>query len=96
MAGVHGKIRMYYTYILKSLKDGRHYIGYTNDLKRRLEDHNRGKSVSVKNRGPFEIVYTEKFETRIEAQNREKIIKRYKGGEAFKRLLHKQPFDPIV
>jgi putative endonuclease len=50
---------MYYVYILKSLKDYRHYIGYTADLGKRLLEHNRGKSVSVRNRGPFELLYAE-------------------------------------
>jgi len=36
---------MFYVYILKSEKDGKLYIGYTNDLKRRLEEHNSGKNI---------------------------------------------------
>ncbi|OGY43021.1 MAG: hypothetical protein A2729_05660 [Candidatus Buchananbacteria bacterium RIFCSPHIGHO2_01_FULL_39_14] len=44
---------MYYVYILKSQKDGKLYIGYTNNLKVRLEKHNQGKSFSTKRRGPL-------------------------------------------
>ncbi|MDI6758678.1 MAG: GIY-YIG nuclease family protein [Candidatus Omnitrophota bacterium] len=79
---------MYWVYILRSKKDNRHYTGYTNNLERRLEDHNREKSASVKYRGPFEIVHYEKYSTRPEAVLREKQIKSYKGGEAFKKLLN--------
>lgn len=78
---------MYFVYILKSIKDQKHYIGYTTDLKRRLEDHNRGKSQSVRNRGPFEIIYQETCSTKQKAIVRERQIKSYKGGEAFKKLL---------
>jgi len=93
---------MYTVYILKSLKDTKHYIGYTSDLDRRIEDHNRGKSKSVKHRGPFKLIYKECFMTKKEALFRERQIKRYKGGEAFKKLvmddLSATPagFDPAV
>ena len=87
---------MFYTYVIKSLKDNRYYIGYTNDLTRRVEDHNRGKSASLRNRGPFVLVHQEIFETRQEAQERERTIKRYKGGEDFKKLFSQKPCDPIV
>ena len=86
---------MFFVYILQSQKDQKYYIGHTNDIGRRLIDHNRGKSKSVRNRGPFQLVYKEPFATRIAAIEREKQIKRYKGGEAFKRLIPNTS-DPIV
>ncbi|MBI2459690.1 MAG: GIY-YIG nuclease family protein, partial [Parcubacteria group bacterium] len=43
---------MYYTYILKSLKDGRRYIGYTSNILVRLQFHNSGINPSTKNRRP--------------------------------------------
>lgn len=79
---------MYYVYVIRSLKDNRNYIGYTNDLSRRLQEHNRGKSKSVKYRGPFELIYYEEYTSRVEAIHREKQIKNYKGGEAFKKLIN--------
>ena len=87
---------MYSVYILRSVKDKRHYIGYTDNLERRIEDHNRGKSKSVKYRGPFELAYKEDFKTKLEASRRERQIKRYKGGEAFKKLISEKRLDPIV
>ncbi|MDP3685036.1 MAG: GIY-YIG nuclease family protein, partial [Ignavibacteria bacterium] len=50
---------MYYVYVLKSLKDGNFYKGYTKDLKKRFEDHNKGKVESTKLRTPFELIYYE-------------------------------------
>jgi len=80
---------MFYVYVIKSLKDNRNYIGYTGDLDRRLREHNKGKSKSVRNRGPFELIYSETYNTRQEAASREAQLKRYKGGEAFKKLICK-------
>jgi len=78
---------MYYVYVLRIKKSGRYYIGQTQDMSKRLEKHARGETKSIKNRGPFEVVYVEKYSSRAEAMKREKEIKRYKGGEAFRRLL---------
>lgn len=80
---------MYWVYVVRSLKDDKHYIGYTNNLNRRLQDHDRGKSESVKYRGPFVLVHREEYSTKLEAIRREKQIKNYKGGEAFRRLLNR-------
>ena len=77
----------HYVYILQSLKDSRYYIGETVDVESRLLYHNAGKQRSTKSRAPFIIIFTEKFETRTEALQREKQIKSWKGGTAFKKLI---------
>ena len=77
----------HYVYILRSLKDGRYYIGETADVAARLSYHNSGRQRSTRNRIPFELVRTEEFTTREAALKREKQIKSWKGGEAFKRLI---------
>ena len=87
---------MVYVYVLKSLKNAKHYIGYTNNIERRLEDHNRGKNRSLRNKGPFEIIYREPFQNRLGAIKREKQIKKFKGGEALKRLINQRTIDPVV
>ncbi len=66
---------MNYTYVLKSLRDNKLYIGWTNDLKRRLEMHNLGKVDATKNRIPFEIVYYEACLDKEKAIEREKYFK---------------------
>jgi putative endonuclease len=77
----------YYVYILRSLKDQKHYIGSTHDVAARLRYHNAGLQRSTRSRLPFVLVYEEELEGKQEALRREKQIKSYKGGEAFKKLL---------
>lgn len=57
----------YYFYLLKSLKDNKFYSGATNNLQRRFKEHNLGKSKATKNRLPFELIYSQEFETKHEA-----------------------------
>ncbi len=52
---------MHYVYILISKKDGKFYTGSTNDLKRRLDEHNGGKVESTRRRKPFKIIYYEVY-----------------------------------
>ena len=60
---------MNYTYIVKC-KDGSYYTGWTNNLEKRLKDHNRGKGAKyTKPRLPVELVYYERFDTKEEASN---------------------------
>jgi putative endonuclease len=66
---------MFYTYALLSKKDSKFYIGYTNDLKKRLTQHNDGKSTATKNRRPFELVYYEACTNEKDALKREKYFK---------------------
>lgn len=48
---------MNYVYILRSVKSGRFYTGFTSDLRKRLKEHHAGFSVYTKPRGPYELVY---------------------------------------
>lgn len=80
---------MFTVYVIKSLSASRYYIGVTTDLKERLKQHNSGSNQSTKNRGPWQVVYMEEFMDKKQAWLRERQIKKYKGGEAFKRLLSK-------
>ena len=78
---------VYTVYILKSEISEKHYIGVTKDLSERLERHNTGRSKWTKKYKPWHIVYTEEFQDKVEALKREKQIKSYKGGEAFRKLI---------
>ena len=80
---------VWYVYILKCGKINRYYTGHTENLERRLKEHNNGKTQSLRAYLPVRIIYTEEFSTKQEAFRRERQIKSYKGGEAFKRLLKK-------
>ena len=78
---------MWFVYILQSQKNNRYYIGCSNNLERRLEEHNKGYNKSTKNNIPYKIIYVEDYSNQQVAYKREKQIKSYKGGEAFKKLI---------
>ena len=70
---------MYYVYILASGRHGTLYIGVTNDVRNRLEQHRSGKGSSfVKAYGVHRLVYVESYERAIEAIARKKQLKRWK------------------
>lgn len=70
---------MYYTYILKSEKDGKLYTGSTKDLKSRLEQHKKGKVNSTKDRRLLKLIYYEACLKESDARRREKTLKSYRG-----------------
>jgi len=78
---------MFYIYILQSLKNGSWYIGYTTDLKKRLSEHNNGKSLATKPFRPYKLIFYETFLNRIDAKNREKYLKSGWGFRTIKKLL---------
>lgn len=74
----------FFVYVCKSLKDHRLYIGSTNNLERRLQEHARGEVTSTKHRQPFELLYYEVYKVETDARMREKYLKG--GGRARKNL----------
>ncbi len=78
---------MYFVYILKSKSKDKYYIGYTGNVTERLQKHNTGANKSTKPFRPWEVIYSEILPDKKSAWLRERQIKRYKGGEAFHRLL---------
>jgi len=66
---------MFYAYILKSIIDRCLYVGSTNDLRKRLKEHNDGKVFSTKLRRPFELVYYEAYKSEKDARKREHNLK---------------------
>lgn len=77
--------QMNYTYALWSLKSGRLYIGSTDDLRRRLLEHNSGRGgVFTRKNGPFKLVYYEAFLTGKDAQNQEAYYKTGSGREVLR------------
>ena len=76
---------MYIVYILKSIRfNGKFYIGYTNDLKIRLKQHNSGQSFHTKKYIPWKIVYAEAYANQEDAKDREKKLKQY--GKVYSQL----------
>ena len=76
-----------YVYLLKSSKDGKFYIGCTNDLRRRLQEHNTGKSFATKSRLPLKLVYYEAYLHRKDADERELFFKSGWGRQYIKKVL---------
>ena len=69
----------FHFYILQSTTTGKFYIGHAQDVSTRLQEHNDGRVVSTRGRGPWEIYYTEEFPTRSQASRRERQAKSMKS-----------------
>jgi putative endonuclease len=76
-------------YILQNTVTKRYYIGSTNNIERRLSEHNRGQTPSTRHQGTWTVVYSEAVNSNKEAKGRERQIKSYKGGNAFKKLIER-------
>lgn len=78
----------FYVYIFEGSVDGNKYIGFTNDLRRRLEEHQKGKSKSTRPRLPMKLIYFESCLNEDDARRREHYFKTT-GGRRFlaKRLI---------
>ena len=82
---------MNYTYILKC-GDGSLYTGWTNNLEKRIIDHNTGKGAKyTRARLPVVLVYYEEFETKAEAMRREYAIKHMNREEKLELLASQAP-----
>ena len=68
---------MFYVYIIKSISSGIFYKGFSLNPLKRLEQHNLGESRYTAGKGPWELVYFEKFDNKRDALIREKQIKKY-------------------
>ncbi|MBI5858588.1 MAG: GIY-YIG nuclease family protein [Sphingobacteriales bacterium] len=77
---------MYYVYAIRSLSRNYIYVGFTNNIERRLNEHNKGENRSTAAYKPFELFFKERFETRIEARAREKYLKSGVGKEFLKSI----------
>jgi putative endonuclease len=86
---------MFDVYILRSDSIGRFYIGSTEDLERRLAEHNANLAPATKNRGPWRLVYDEVHLTRSAAMRRERYFKTGRGREDLQRLLAGKAVSPI-
>ena len=78
---------MYYVYVLRSLKDGRLYKGLTQNVEKRLKQHNQGENRSTKGFTPWELVLTKSFDSREKARDYEKYLKSGFGREFLKEIL---------
>lgn len=79
----------YYVYILLSSLDKNLYIGFTSNLKKRLQKHARGDVVSTKNRGYLKLIHYEYFINKEDAQAREIFLKSGYGHKQLDQILKK-------
>jgi len=75
-----------FVYVLKSLIAPKSYVGMTDDLSRRLKEHNSGKHSYTKRHAPWEIIYKEEFNNYSDARKREKYLKSASGRKFLKKL----------
>jgi putative endonuclease len=79
---------MYYTYIIQSKKDFSYYAGVTEDLKARLQEHNRGNARYTSSKIPYEVAWYCAFKDKKKAFDFEKYLKQGSGfAFARKRLV---------
>ncbi len=69
----------YYTYIIESKINGRWYIGHTNNLQRRLEEHNSDENKSTKAKGPWKIIFLREFNSNLDANKFELKLKKLRN-----------------
>jgi putative endonuclease len=77
----------YFTYVLRSKKDGKLYTGCTRQLRNRLTEHNNGLNKSTRGRGPFELIYFEGCLSEKDVLKREKQLKSGHGKRYLKNRL---------
>ena len=79
---------MYYVYVIQSLKDNKFYTGFTDNLKRRIREHNNKKEPSTRPRVPFKLIYFEGCINKEDAIIRERYLKTGKGKRFLKYRLN--------
>ena len=78
---------MYYVYVLQSKKDGKWYTGYTDDLRKRFQEHSKGLVYASRKRRPLKIIYYEACLNEQDAKMREMYLKTGMGKKYVKNRL---------
>lgn len=79
-------------YVLRSKVNDSFYVGCTNEIKRRLEEHNSGMSQSTKSKKPWKLIFFEAYIDSEDAYRREKYLKTSQGMRLLKRMLKEYLF----
>ncbi len=80
---------MFTVYVLRSLVAKKSYVGFTNNLEKRLAEHNSGMGFYTRRYIPWEVVYTETFNNIYDAKKREKYLKSRNGRRFLKKVFMK-------
>ena len=81
------RFMFFYTYALQSIKNKQLYVGFTKDLRKRFEKHNRGLNFSTKPYLPWKLIHYEAYLHKEDAKRREKYLKTSQGSRLLKRML---------
>ncbi len=84
---------MHYVYLIQHTLTYKKYVGRTNDLSRRLEEHNKGEQTSTRRKnGEWKIIYAEIFRSKADAVTREQKLKQNSRGrqELYKRIIYSE------
>ena len=68
-----------YTYIIESTANQRWYIGHTNNIDRRLSEHNSGQNKSTKGKGPWKLIFLKRFDSNLDANRFELKLKKLRN-----------------
>jgi len=88
-------MQRFYVYVLLSKKDRKFYIGFTNNLKRRLSQHANGEVVSTKQRRPLKLIHYEYFINELDAKAREVFLKSGAGHTQLNNILKRTNEDRV-
>jgi len=86
----------HYVYLLQSELSDDLYIGYTNNIKRRLMEHNSGLNFSTKHNKPWELIFFEGYLNEQDAKRREKYLKTNQGSRLLKRMIKEYLYNKKV
>ena len=87
---------MFFVYVIKSISRNYIYVGLSSDLTKRIDDHHKGYNKTTKPYSPFLIIFTEEFQTRVDARKREKYLKSGVGKEYIKSFLAMHHFEGVA
>ncbi len=79
--------KMYFVYVLKSLKDKSLYVGYTTDLKQRITSNEKGENFSTKYKLPIKLIFYEVYLEKSDAKRRELYFKTTKGKTTLRTMI---------
>ena len=78
---------MYFVYALKSIQHNYIYVGLTDNVERRVNQHNKGYERTTKPYLPFKLILVESFDTRLDARQREKELKTTSGKRPLRKII---------
>jgi putative endonuclease len=87
LRGPKNKNMHFVVYVLESADDKSWYIGFTTNLKQRLNDHNQGKSTYTSKKSNWRLIYAEMYLNKLDALGREKFLKSGSGHTFIKKQL---------